>query len=277
MTSFAFIPYLSKHLSLPPSQISIKPLTGGFVNETIRATFTPPTNLSQFNPNLPNPITSIIVKYAPPYMASDPTRPFLVHRQTVEANALSLLHSTFSSSLLTKHPLIKIPRLISHDIYHSILSMTDLGDIKTLDEWLSNESTTIDDVNRIGKTLGSFLAEFFQLTKNPSPELLSRTSSSNDLLMKEWYEDVIRIMSLVLVREAIPDRDLLINRVQEAIGMIGKIEPVLGMVDLWTGNIGIDPRGNCGLIDWEYFGISDVGHEIGMLGTSPLLSSYPIY
>jgi len=38
------------------------------------------------------------------------------------------------------------------------------------------------------------------------------------------------------------------------------------MVDLWPGNILIDSDGNVGLVDWEYFGLSSAGSEIGMLG-----------
>lgn len=213
-------------------------------------------------------VKSVILKYAPPYMASDPTRPCLVYRQTVEANALAMLHPLAHSpltvsALLNKYPIIKIPQLVDHDVERSVLAMTDLGEIMNLEEWLASEATAMADVERIGTTLGNYLAEFFVGTSNPSPETLTR--ASNDVLMGEFYEDDVRIMNEILERENVYDRAVLLRRVRNAIEQIGRIEPVLGMVDLWTGNIAIDPYGNCALIDWEYFGMSDVGHDIGML------------
>jgi hypothetical protein len=41
----------------------------------------------------------------------------------------------------------------------------------------------------------------------------------------------------------------------------------LGMVDFWPGNILVElgEFGRCGLIDWEYFGLTSASSELGML------------
>ncbi|KIO15803.1 hypothetical protein M407DRAFT_34598 [Tulasnella calospora MUT 4182] len=41
-------------------------------------------------------------------------------------------------------------------------------------------------------------------------------------------------------------------------------EPCLGMVDLWSGNTLISADGELCLLDWEDFGLSDPGCELGM-------------
>jgi hypothetical protein len=131
---FDFTTHLSKLLSIPPSQISIQVLIGGLLNAAVRASFTPPVDLTQFGH--PPSARSVVLKHAPPYMFSEPCSPLNTIRQDIEARALVLLDpkSSESSSLLpaviflfTKYPNIKTPRLIHHDCEESVLIMADLG------------------------------------------------------------------------------------------------------------------------------------------------------
>jgi thiamine kinase-like enzyme len=70
----------------------------------------------------------------------------------------------------------------------------------------------------------------------------------------------------VLATAGIANAELLTERVNQALQSNGTVEPCLGMVDLWPGNILIDSHCNVGLVDWEYFGLSTASSELGMLG-----------
>ena len=151
---FDFTTHLSELLSIPPSQITIQVFTGGLGNAAVRASFTPPVDLTQFGH--PQSVSSIVLKYAPPYIASKPWVPLNTIRQDIEARALVLLDPNSDlalpvSSLFTKYPNIKTPRLIHHDYEERVLIMTDLGSsVVTIDDWLTQEPPPLaEDVERI--------------------------------------------------------------------------------------------------------------------------------
>ncbi|KDQ13599.1 hypothetical protein BOTBODRAFT_188338 [Botryobasidium botryosum FD-172 SS1] len=252
--------YLASSLSLSAHRIKIQPLAGGFCNTTVRASFSPPIYMPQLGF-----LGSIIVKYALPHAApSDPTH----HHQIVEARALALLDPRSPdplaiSALALKCSSIKIPRLVFHDAERRVLAMTDLGDALPLDDWLTSDPPPPDcEVQHTAAALGRFLAEFAVGTSNPSAQTLAR--ASNAVLMDAWYADVIRLMRTVLARARIDDADVLVARAHRSLQEIGEVESCLGMVDLWTGNVLVDSQGNCGLIDWECFGLSSASCELSM-------------
>jgi len=41
------------------------------------------------------------------------------------------------------------------------------------------------------------------------------------------------------------------------------VEASIGMVDTWAGCVLVDEEGSCGLVDWEWFGLSDAANELG--------------
>ncbi|KAF9244441.1 kinase-like domain-containing protein [Melanogaster broomeanus] len=264
---FDFTAYLSQLLSLPSDQITIQILTGGFCNVTVRASFSHPVHLTRFGH--PYSIPSIVLKYAPPFMATDPSQPLHVIRQHVEARALVLLDPLSESplpvsSLLTKYPNFKIPRLIHHDIEHSILMMTDLGSSVTLDAWLAQEpAPQAEEVARIAKDLGQFLAEFVLATSEPNAEILAR--ASNVAMVDQFYSDSVNLTKTVLTNQGIPDAEMLVRRIDEALRDAGQTNSCLGIVDLWAPNILINADNNICLIDWEYFGLSSASSELSML------------
>src|SRR5882757_7416191 len=175
---FDFTTHLSKLFSIPPSYITIQYLTGGLLNVAVRASFTPPVDLTQFGHS--HSVPSVVLKYAPPYIASEPDVPLSTIRQEIEAHALILLDPKSESplpvsSLFTKYPKVKIPRFIHHDYEDHVLIMTDLGSsILTIDNWLTQQpAPNPEDVERIATDLGHFLAEFVMTTSEPNLELLS--------------------------------------------------------------------------------------------------------
>ena len=268
---FDFTTHLSKLLSIPPSHITIQILTGGLLNAAVRASFTPPVDLTRFGH--PQSVQSVVLKYAPPYMASEPWVPLNTIRQDIEARALVLLDPNSESalpgvsSLFAKYPNVKTPRLIHHDFKERVLIMTDLGSsVVTIDDWLTQEPAPLpEDVERIAKDLGRFLGEFVIATNKPSVELLSHLKlPSNSALIHQFDEFVVNNMKAVLWD--VPDVDVLIKRVEEASRYSRKTDSCLGMVDLWRKNIVIDSDKNICLIDWELFGWSNASCEMSQLG-----------
>jgi len=262
--------HLSKLLSIPPSQIAIQVLTGGLLNAAVRASFTPPVDLTRFGH--PQSVRSVVLKYAPPYMISEPWVPLDTIRQDIEARALVLLDPNSESalpvsSLFTKYPNIKTPRLIHHDYEERVLIMADLGSsVVTIDEWLTQEPAPLpEDVKRIAKDLGCFLGEFVIATSKPSVELLSFLQlPSNSALMHQFDGYVINKLKVAL--QGVPDVDVLTKRVEDAARDFRTTDSCLGMVDLWRKNIVIDSDNNVCLLDWELFGWSNASWEMTLLG-----------
>ena len=144
--------------------------------------------------------------------------------------------------------------------------MTDLGSsVIAIDDWLSQEpAPEPEDVERIAKDLGRFLAEFVIATSAPNAELLSLASNSS--IIEQFNSNAMNIVRAVLLSQGIPDAKTLIKRVEDALRDFGKTDSCLGMVDLWRKNIVIDSDKNICLIDWENFGLSSASCEITMLG-----------
>ena len=263
MTLFDFAPYLSAVLSVPTKNISVQPLDGGLTNFTVRATFTPPASLSQFSQS--RHLSSVVLKYAPPFVAADPSQSRSVHRQVVEAQALALLSGgsiATISEVLSRFPTIRIPKLIHHDTEQNVLWMTDLEDTLTLSRYLATNPPS-STVERIAAQLGEFLSEFFSATSDPSDDSLPPVGAHTE----ETYSFLASVTKKILARAGNAEAERLAKRVSEGLKSIGTVEPCLGMVDLWPGSILIDSRGDCGLVDWEYFGRSTASSELGMLGT----------
>ena len=267
---FDFTTHLSKLLSVPPSRIAIQVLTGGVTNTAVRALFTPPVDLTRFGH--PQSVSSVVLKYAPPYMANETWVPLSTIRQDIEARALVLLDPNSESplpvsSLFTKYPNVITPRLIHHDYEARVLIMTDLGSsVVTIDDWLTQEPPPLpEDVERIATDLGRFLGEFVIATSNPSVELLSLLQlPSNSALLRQFDGYVVNNLKDVL--QDVPDVDVLTKRVEDAARDFRKRDSCLGMVDLWRKNIVVDSDKNVCLLDWELFGWSNASWEMSLLG-----------
>lgn len=265
---FDFTTYLSNLISIPPSQITIQFLTGGMSNVAIRASFTPPADLTQFGH--PQSVPSVVVKYAPPYMASDPSWPSNPMKQNIEARTLVLLDPKSEialpvSSLFTKYN-IKIPRLIYHDYEKRVLLIADLGpSVVTVDNWLIQDPPpNPEDVERIAKDLGRFLAEFVIATSEPDVELSPLLP--NSVLIDSFNLYAVNTLKTLLPSHGVPDAETLIKRVEDVARESRKMDLCLGQVDLWCNNMVIDSNKNLCLVDWEYFGLSNASCEISLLG-----------
>ncbi|KAF7353757.1 APH domain-containing protein [Mycena venus] len=256
--SFDFPSYLASQLSLKPVDFQVDVLAGGLTNVTVRATFATPISVSKSQP-----FTSVVLKYAPPYIASDPTQAMSVHRQVIEANALRYLAETPEiRDLLQQFLILKIPHLIHHDATANVLWITDLGASQTLFKYLTMPPP-IATVLEVAATLGTFISDLWKITAHPTPETIA-------LFTRPIEQDnpVIFLASTalqVMSSRGVSDAEVLSDRVRTTMQTKEKLEPCLSMVDFWPGSILIGPDGSCGLVDWEYFGPSTPGAEIGML------------
>ncbi|GBF66548.1 hypothetical protein TMEN_9268 [Trichophyton mentagrophytes] len=138
--SFDFDSYF-KQLD-PPNSWTIKRLTGGLVNLTVRATkdkYTGEENEAAGQPSPFEGCQSLILKYAPPFVASvGEAAPFDQIRQNVEKNALALFSAPDGPllSMLLKTS-VQVPSLIFHDEESNILVLEDLGTLPPLSDLLS--------------------------------------------------------------------------------------------------------------------------------------------
>ncbi|GME42237.1 Phosphotransferase enzyme family protein [Neofusicoccum parvum] len=127
---------------------SVEPLSGGTGNFVWRLT-------------LPSGETRV-VKHAEPYVKANPAIPFNVDRTTFEANALSLLPQTLSSTQPTpSHPTVRLPTLHHSDPDAAILILSDCGphNLKAAYPTLPAPS-----IHAIGASLGTWLAQLHHRT-----------------------------------------------------------------------------------------------------------------
>lgn len=272
-SDFDFVSYIASVLFIPSHHITVQKLTGGYANVTVRATFFPPADFTCIG-HPSQILDSVVLKYVKITMAPS-TQVMSTESQLIEAHALKLVSPESDilpgvSALRAKHPLVKIPRLIYHDTEKRVLWMSDLGSrTKLLTDWLTSDPPPLlHAVEQFASVLGQFLAEFASTTRNPSAEAFAHVP--NLQAVGKFYEALASETRTCLMNSDIVDAETLAARSAQAFGDCGKIEPCLGMVDLWPGNVIVDEVGNCGLVDWEWFGLSSASNELGMFGKSSL-------
>ncbi|KAJ7042101.1 kinase-like domain-containing protein [Mycena alexandri] len=260
---FEFPSYLATTLLVSPADFRVDALTGGLTNVTVRATFSNP--ISSFNSS--PPFTTAVLKHAPPYIAADPSQPMSVHRQVIEANALRYLAETpaIRDLFALEFPRLRIPRLIHHDTTANVLWITDLGESQTLSKFLA---TSPSDAREIAVTLGTFAARLWEITAHPAPETLALFAHTDG--EGAPVDFLVSVALGVMVKGGVPDAEVLSARIRTAMEAKEKFEPCLSMVDFWPESFLIGVDESLGLVDWEYFGLSTPGAEIGMLGEKHL-------
>ena len=137
-------------------------LSGGYTNFTARVTFAEPislANIASLSPSKTRMYESVILKHAPPHLASDPSILMSVTRQDTEARALELITGApiqFDQNnpvggvgepvkemkeVLDRYPIIQVPAVIHHDTEKNVLWLEDLGDLKGLADALAASSS----------------------------------------------------------------------------------------------------------------------------------------
>ncbi|KAG8893947.1 hypothetical protein FRC00_009785 [Tulasnella sp. 408] len=253
-STFDFIRYLIDILSIPPEDFEVEILLGSYTNLTARATFKSPFSLpSSFGHT--DPIQSVILKFAKPFMHALPSYAVPMSRQTVKAKALQILggeelEGVVQAVLARSRPL-KVPKLVFHDTDNHVIWMTDLGRSRILSDYIlygSPQATA---------------------TKNPSSSITGSLADSRHLM--EFLTSQTEQVATELPGGVTPEIAALLERMRSALDREVHPEQCLGMVDLWPGSVLIDDKGVCGLVDWEHFGLTDPGTDLGMFGKVELL------
>lgn len=296
---FDFTAYLQDHLGAGRGSeqaagepFTVEVLTGGLMNHTARVKFASPLLDIGGAEVEKGGVQSAILKHAPPYMATDPTQPMSVDRQLTEKTALQVLSRddpTFPriQAVVNRyhqvgetHTSIQIPRYIWHDDENDVLWIEDLGNMKTLSQILLLDAVIeTAHIQEFATVLGRFLSEFFQATANPPEPWIAQTTSPESHSLYHYLTTLVlkncREIGDVTEAEAL----VLSERAGEAWRAKAEAEDVcLGMVDFWPGNILVElgEFGRCGLIDWEYFGLTSASSELGMLRKLPHLILFQI-
>jgi len=207
---------------------------------------------------VPTQSGSVIVKHAPPYIATQPEVALPCERAHFEAQALETLGQGLWDSDLT------IPTLYDYDDEANILVMQDAGPLPNLREQLIDSSFSDVDAQRIGRQLGSFIGNLHQYTLGQS----SFAKRFHNIEIQKVRKGVQYHMPLeVLSNWTVPATDVLekMDQMGTAIMQAGQC---MIMGDLWPQSI-LVARHKVWIIDWELthygFRVQDVAHLLAHL------------
>jgi len=233
--------------------------------------FTPagtPTRLPEGNLNVvwrvPGAERSVIVKYAPPYIAADPDTPLDPSRLTIEARCLNALGEGHLAGVT--QPSMCTPRVLDFNEDDHVLIMEDLGEVPTLGRWLrERDPATVRTAPMLGERLGTFLGDLHAATcDNETYAKAFVNRPMQETRQAVQYEGVAGMLE----KGGVADADELGARA-EALGAV-LLEPgrCLTMGDLWPPSVLVSDDA-LHLIDWElaHYGrpLQDVAHFLAHL------------
>jgi len=250
-------------------QIACPPMTDDDVRPYLRdrlPDFVPagsPERLDGGNLNVvwrvPGAERSVIVKYAPPYIAANPEVPLDPSRILVEARCLEALGPDGRLSDVVTAA-VRAARL--HDVNEErhVVVMEDFGACPSLDAWLRSDEAREEAVVRSGRHLGAFIGRLHARTEGRT----DRGQAFDNRPMQETRMAVqYRSVADMLERGGVADAETLGARA-ETLGET-LLEPgrCLTMGDLWPPSVLVTDDG-LRLVDWElaHYGrpLQDVAH-----------------
>lgn len=198
---------------------------------------------------------NVIVKKAPPYIASQPDIPLDPERILFEGWALALFGSGGPLNQLTCDN-VRPPELYATDETKHLLIMEDFGNLPNLSEWLC-ENDPGDAAERLGGFIGRLHLRTFgneELKKSFNNKSIQQTRYD---LQYDGAEDMLN-------SAGIADFGILGDEIRE----LGKkfLQPgiCLTMGDLWPPSL-LMGRETTGLIDWEFCHYGDPAQDVGHL------------
>lgn len=242
-----------EHLELRLPQFRItgdpEPLSGGYLNYVWRIKGDP---------------EPVIVKFAPPHIASIPEIPLNPRRIVIEARCL---HAFGPQGALAEaaNDTVRPPRLLDFDECNHVLVMEDIGEPPGLGTWLQQEAHREHSAAEIGRHLGQFIGALHARSyKNQSLAKLFDNSAMQRTRLEVQY----RAIRDLCIRAGLSDADAL-GTTAVALGeLLQKPGLCVIMGDLWPPSILVAP-GGLRIIDWElaHFGrpSQDVGHLVAHL------------
>lgn len=209
---------------------------------------------------------SVIVKHAPPHIASNPEIPLDPFRLIIEWRCLNAVGPDGFLSALTDVS-VRPPRLLDGNVDDNILIMEDLGDLPTMGRWLQDADTRNSDregLNR-GQTLGRFVGKLHACTTN-DPECAEHFD--NRSMQKTRNSVQYQGVSEMLDRAGVSDAHALGQRAESLGEDLLTPGVCLTMGDLWPPSVMVAPQG-LRVIDWElaHYGrpLQDIAHWLAHL------------
>lgn len=217
-------------------------LPGGLMNQVWKVQATP------------NPV---VVKYAPPYIASAPSIDFDASRIIFEARALEAFEEDGPFSQLSSTA-IRPPRLIARDDEAHALILEDIGEGVDLAVWLSHAESS-DFL--FAFLLGQFIGSLHRDSLNKKAFYAEFDNHSIQQTRQRVQYDAIG--SLCEEAELADAAEL--GKQARDLG-IRLLEPghCLIMGDLWPPSIQVTPRG-IRIIDWEFVHFGNPAQDIAHL------------
>ncbi|MDZ4701880.1 MAG: aminoglycoside phosphotransferase family protein [Rhodothermales bacterium] len=218
-------------------------LSGGLINEVWRV------------PASPEPL---IVKYAPPYIATSPSIPLDPHRLVIESRCLALFGERGPLAAVATHTVRPpVPRAVD-ELAH-ILVMEDVGDAPHLGAWL--ETATDEAAGEVGAQLGVFIGRLHAASTGDFA--LSR-AIDNRAIQETRLAVQYRAIGGLLAHLGVPDAAKL-GREAEALGeRLLRPGSCLIMGDLWPPSVLVTPAG-LRVIDWEFAHYGNPAQDVGHL------------
>lgn len=199
---------------------------------------------------------NLIIKHAPPHIATDPEVPLSEERIDFEARVLRKLDKGGSLHGIT-HPEIRPPELYAYDPERSLIIMEDVGGFQELGEAVS----TIGSPQKIGGRLGQFIGN------------LHLSTFRDEELGKAFHNiEIQKVRNQLQYQPAHEYLGTAENELTEAVKArcqnLGHrlLRPgkCLVMGDLWPPSIFVGKENELRLIDWEFvhYGrpLQDVAH-----------------
>ncbi|NGP88819.1 phosphotransferase [Fodinibius halophilus] len=198
----------------------------------------------------------LIIKWAPPYIASNPDVPLSAERIHFEAKALQLFDEGNALDDLGGNT-VRPPRCLHFEEELNLLIMEDIGMAPSLDEWLTDNSAAT-----AGKKLGKFIGQLHRQTF--ANKQLSRRFRNLDIQQTRLEVQYNPAADYAMQSGAAGVDFNLIQSQTKTLGQqLLKEGSCLVMGDLWPPSV-LVRRGEMRIIDWEFshFGqpLQDVGH-----------------
>ncbi len=215
---------------------------------------------------VPGANRSLIMKYAPPYIAADPNTPLAPSRLLMEARGLEALSPGGRLADVTS-PAVRVPRPVDVNETLPVLLMEDVGDVPSFDEWLRGADPV--GRNEGASVLGERLGQFFgRLHATTCTDATFADPFDNRPMQETRFAVQYRGVADMLATGGVPDAEALGARAEQ----LGKalLEPgrCLTMGDLWPPSVLVVEEG-IRLIDWElaHYGrpLQDVAHWLAHL------------
>lgn len=196
---------------------------------------------------------NLIIKHAPPHIATDPDVPLSEERIDFEARVLKKFDQGGSLHKIAQ-PEIRPPEWYAYDPAHSLLIMEDVGDFQEL-------QTASGSPQKIGKRLGQFIGN------------LHRNTFQDGELKRNFHNiEIQKVRNQLQYQSAHTYLGMYENELAETVKTrcqsLGNklMEPGICLVmgDLWPPSIFVGNEYELRLIDWEFvhFGrpLQDVAH-----------------